>query len=66
MVQGSVLATVLNLSWKDCSHHVNATERAYWITELIKSYTETTAPEPLYRIFPEPLTTYPQAGKVST
>lgn len=65
MVHDSVLATVLNLSWKDCSHHVNAMERAYWITELIRSYTETTAPEPQYRIFPEPLTIYSQAGKVS-
>ena len=56
MVQDSMLATILNLNWKDCLHHVNATEGTCWITELLKSYPEMTVPEPLYRSFPEPHT----------
>lgn len=63
MVQDSMLATILNLSWKDCLNHVNAMERSCWITELIKSYTEMTVPEPLYRTFPEPHTTCSEVDK---
>lgn len=62
-MQNCVLVTLLNWSWKDCLHHVNVMRRTYWITALIKCYTEMTVPGPLHCVFPEPHISCSQVGK---